>query len=394
MKELKHMSYFESLLEVQENELVKEAISQGRIPVGYTCSYIPTPALMVDKVFPMRLRGHEVEDVEHATYYLSPMLCSYSKSILQSAMDGNYDFLKAVVGTTSCAHMCGAVENAEWKSVINNKDLVYAIMDIPKKKNFPPNIDAYEYQMIHKFYEKLDKLYGLDYSDEKIVEAVERYNAFTHVMRQISDLRKLENPKITGLEFHTIYTACQVAPVDLLMDKLKETLEELNEREGVSDYRAKIMVMGSILDTPLYTKVIEDQGGLVVVDRYCTGSMPGLVPIELGDKPLHSLIDFWMNQRKCPKVISDTFNRMAYNEELFNEFNADGIVFEKMKFCELWAYESVTANEVFNKLNIPHVIIERDYDITSEGQLRTRIQAFIEGLEIKRINQRKREVSS
>lgn len=393
MQKLKHFDYFEELLTIQENELVKEAINEGRVPIGYTCSYIPQAALMIDKCFPVRLSANNLLDTEEATYFLSAMLCSYSRSILQATLDGEYNFLGALMGTTSCGHMCGAVENVEYQNILGS-DFTIPVIDVPKSKYHDHPIEGARTQYIEKLYEPLQKKFGISFTQETLRQAIKDYNDFADIMIKISDLRKLDKPKITGSEFHVIYQATQVVPKDKILSKLEETYEELLQRDGFTDYKAKIMLLGSELDDPNFTKIIEEEGGLVVADRYCTGSLPFLKKVEIGDGDvLFELLKFQMLNQQCPKVIDDTFNRMNYSVDQYEEFNADGIIYERMKFCQYWAYESVTVQKELRGLNIPLVIIEREYSLAAAGQIRTRIQAFIESLEIKRINKKMGGVS-
>ena len=76
-------------------------------------------------------------------------------------------------------------------------------------------------------------------------------------------------------------------------------------------------------------------------------------------------------------------------KRLVDEFRADGIVYESMKFCEFWSYEKVLASHVLqNECGVPCCTIEKEYSLGSVGQLRTRFQAFVESLEIKKIQAR------
>lgn len=78
--------------------------------------------------------------------------------------------------------------------------------------------------------------------------------------------------------------------------------------------------------------------------------------------------------------------RKAYLAELARDYNAAGVIINQMKFCEYWSYEKIIAATVLTEDHgIPTMTIERDYSLTSAGQLRTRIQAFTESLEIKEI---------
>jgi benzoyl-CoA reductase/2-hydroxyglutaryl-CoA dehydratase subunit BcrC/BadD/HgdB len=68
------------------------------------------------------------------------------------------------------------------------------------------------------------------------------------------------------------------------------------------------------------------------------------------------------------------------------EYKADGVIFETMKFCDLWGYEVLSVVNRLRDEGSPIVRIEREYALTGEGQLRTRVQAFIELIESKRLS--------
>ena len=71
---------------------------------------------------------------------------------------------------------------------------------------------------------------------------------------------------------------------------------------------------------------------------------------------------------------------------LAEDYGADGIIYESMKFCEFWSYEKVLASHVLQQeMGIPCCTIEKEYTLGSVGQLRTRFQAFVESLEIKKL---------
>ena len=82
MRDLKHLIYFESLLQEANNELVKQACSEGKLALAYNCSYIPEPLLDIDGCFSVRLRAPGCVNPDLATYYMTNRSCPYSKSIL------------------------------------------------------------------------------------------------------------------------------------------------------------------------------------------------------------------------------------------------------------------------------------------------------------------------
>ncbi len=79
--------------------------------------------------------------------------------------------------------------------------------------------------------------------------------------------------------------------------------------------------------------------------------------------------------------------RRQYVNDLAREYNADGIIYEQVKFCDPWAYERMIGTHVLNEqFGYPVLSVDRPYNIdTSAGQMRTRVQAFVESIEIKKI---------
>ena len=239
---------------------------------------------------------------------------------------------------------------------------------------------------------------GIDVSDAAIRESVRRHNRICELIRAIGDFRKEENPRITGYEYHILNLVSYCCPKYLIVDKLRETLEELRHREPDArpNFRVKIAVVGSEIDDPSLTKLIEGCGALIVSDRFCFGSTPGREVIELNDTDdvLTQICAHYLKTTQCPRYMSqekiqerrDTINRLA------TENGAEGIIYESMKFCDFWAFERALASHIMNEeYGWPVLSIDRPYMARSSGQLRTRLQAFVESLEIKQIHKAAKE---
>lgn len=130
---------------------------------------------------------------------------------------------------------------------------------------------------------------------------------------------------------------------------------------------------------------------MVVADRYCFGSIPGREQIELrdGEDAFTAICRHYLETNECARFMSGNKIDQRHDtmERLVKEYHADGIVIENMKFCEFWSYEKVLGSYIMiNERNIPCCTIEKEYVVGSAGQLRTRFQAFVESLEIKKIN--------
>lgn len=386
MEKLKELAFFEDLLKTSKNALIDKAIQEGRVPIGYNCYNVPEPMLAVGKLFPVCLRAPEVSSTEAANFYMSSFNCSYSRSILQSGIDGNLDFLGGIIFAASCMHIQRTEHNFEIAKLNDeNEKYVYHVLDTPRKIS-PANVELMVRDM-KRAAEKLSQSYDVDMSEAALTKAIKEHNEFNRLLKEIADLRKGDNPKITGTEWHTVYVATKVAPKEMLVDHLKKLKKELDKREGISADLPRIMVMGSIMDNPAFTALIEEQGCLVVADRYCFGSIPGLELIPEEGDPYVNLATHYLATQECPRMLELAQQRIDHALQLAAEYRVDGVIYEAMKFCDLWGWEAIKVLKAMQVKEIPAVRIEREYQLTGEGQMRTRVQAFIESIQNKKLNQ-------
>ena len=151
------------------------------------------------------------------------------------------------------------------------------------------------------------------------------------------------------------------------------------------------MIVGSEVDDSGLIKLIEDAGAYVCADRFCFGSLPGRDPVEIreGEDALTAVCRKYMESCQCPRMMNmeKVYGRKQYVSELAEEYGADGIIYEQVKFCDPWAYEKTLGSFMLQQdYGFPVLAVDRPYNIAaSVGQMRTRVQAFVESIEIKKI---------
>ena len=400
MKDLKHMIYFESLLEDAHNELIVKAKNEGKIALGYTCFHIPEVLMNLEGCFSVRLRAPHTSGTEIATYYMAQSACEYSRALLERAFEGNYNFLDALLGVDVCEPMNRCMENIDILKLHDQNNTKYfnCYLDVPYSDD-EDCVEHYREQLTRKVLEPLHNNYGVDISDAAIRKAVASFNEMCKIITEIGDMRRVENPVITGSEFHKIVLATYVAPKDEILPYLRETLEELKTREPnkKKEFRARVVVVGSEIDDPAMIELIEESGALVVGDRFCYGSIPGREVIHLtaDEDALTQVIRQNLKLTECPRhcAIHKINYRRDHIKELVDYYHADGAIYEQMKFCTYWSYERTLAAHIMpDEYGINVLSIDRPYSAkSSSGQLRTRVQAFVENLEIKAIKARRAE---
>jgi len=395
VKDLKHLYYLENLLQECCNDLVKKARNEGKIAIGSVCSMIPEPLLNLPGCFSVRLRAPRTGSIEMGTYYMTSIICEATRALLERAIEGGYQFLDCIIAPDACAQMNRCVENIEHLNLCNNEKFFVTYSDVPMK-NDQTALNHYVRQMRQYVLEPLSKNYDIDVSDGAMRTAVKNVNRINEIIMQISEFRKEDKPRITGYEFAVICLATYCCPQGELIDILNETLEEIKYREPdeKKSYRARVIMVGSEIDDPDLIRLTEEAGALVVADRFCFGAFPGREKIILNDEEdvLTQICRHYMVSGQCPRFMNTEkiYERHTYVDKLAKEYNADGIIYEQMKFCDYWGYERAFSSKIMReKYGYPVLSVDRPYVVGNSGQLRTRVQAFVESIEIKKIKANK-----
>ena len=399
LRDLKHLIFFEDLLQDANNALVQAACAEGRHALAYNCSYIPEVLLDVEGCFSVRLRAPRCTNPDLATYYMTNRSCPYSKSILERAFEGGYNFIDALLGQECCTTMNRMEQYFDYCKLIPKEKFFTSFIDMPLKKT-AWHAGYFRRQIEQKIIEPLGRVYGVDFSEEKLRAAIEQHNEVCRIITEIGDMRKLPNPPVTGYEFHVIQLVSLTCPKDLILPYLRETLEEIKSREPEPKFpfRARVMVAGSEIDDPDFTKLLDGCGAYVVADRYCFGSIPGReeIIVKPDEDILQAIADHYIQTNQCPRSMGpeNVVARKQFLYKIAQEYGAEGVIVENMKFCEYWGYERAQAAQwMRDGFSLPGTLpvcqIEKDYTNAATGQLRTRFQAFVESLEIKRIQSEK-----
>jgi benzoyl-CoA reductase/2-hydroxyglutaryl-CoA dehydratase subunit BcrC/BadD/HgdB len=148
----------------------------------------------------------------------------------------------------------------------------------------------------------------------------------------------------------------------------------------VPKYRKRLFLYGSELDDPEWVKVIEDAGGLIVADGLCYGARRFWDPVDEEKEPMAALTERYLRRWSCPRM-KDQGRRMETIKEIMRDWGAEGLVGERVIFCQLWSGERKMTNMDAKEAGIPTLWLEREYLLGSVGQMKTRVQAFLESFE-------------
>ncbi len=360
-----------------QNSALKRWKENGGKVVGFLCSMAPDELLIAANMLGFRVRGTGSTNTDLADNYFTNLNCTFPRHCLNMAMEGEYEFLDGILYLNSCDHIRRLYDN--WKLNIDTEFI--ELIALPRQTG-PDQVKFFteEFQMIR---EKLESHFKIKITDDALRDAIKLGNETRRLQRRMYDLRKQDDPPITGAEVLTVMVAGTAMPKTEYNVLLRELLEELEGKQGSGkEYRARLMITGGVLDDPKWINAVEEVGGLVVADGLCFGGRIMWEDIdETIEDPIEALGRYYLADRpSCPRVVDKQEERAEFTANMFKEFNCDGIVGAKMVFCDQWNVENYMLKSDMHEQEIPFMSVEREYITSGTGQLKTRIQAFIESL--------------
>lgn len=355
---------------------VRKWKEQGGKVVGYFCSYVPEEIIAAAGILPFRMRATGSTETSLADTCLSAYNCSFTRHCLDLAFNDAYDFLDGVVVINSCDH-------------------VRRLYDIWRRKMRTPFIHllaaphmAGDEQVgwfrdeLTVLKEGLEKHFGVAITPESLRESIRVHNETRQLQKDLYALRERPSPPITGADTLGVVVAGTAMPKQPYNELLRRLLSELDGREGESNYKARLMLVGGLLDDPAYVNVIEDLGGLVVTDSLCFGTRIFWDQVdEQAEDPMEAMAKYYLRERiPCARMLGEHPRRLEFTREMLDTFKVDGVVFQRLKFCDLWGGEIYMLRRALRESGVPVLSLEREYLLSGLGQLRTRVQAFLESI--------------
>ncbi len=356
-------------------EIEKWKENGGQV-MGYFCSSFPEELVTAAGLLPFRMRATGSTETDLADACFSSINCSFPRHCFNEALKGSYDFLDGLVVYNSCDSTRRIYDH--WIDKL--KTPYVQILSIPRKAE-DPQVEWCRDEF-HNLKKSLENHFKVNITDEKISDAVKLHNETRKLLKQLYQYKKPDNPKVTGAETLAIVVACTAMPKTVCNSLLKELINDLENVPDRGHAGARLMVIGGELDNPGYLEIIEAQGCQVVTDSLCFGTRTFWKTIDESESdPLYALAKYYVQERpSCPRVYGMYEQRSGHVKQMIEEFNVEAVILEKLNFCDPWGFEMFTIKNTFDDWGIPLLMLDRDYPLSGTGQLKTRIQAFLESM--------------
>jgi benzoyl-CoA reductase subunit C len=347
----------------------------GRV-MGYFCSAMPEEIITAAGLLPFRIRGTGSQGTELADSCFSSINCTFARHAFNLVLKGEYAFLDGLTMFNSCDNVRRIYDH--WTRQVSTPFTHF--MSLPRKAE-PPQVEFFRGELA-TFKEHLENHFGVTITDDDLRAAIRLHNQSRRLQRELYELRKGDQPPITGAETLATVVAGTAMPRARFNELLAVLLDETKSAEKPRDWRARLMIVGGILDDPRFVDVVESQGGAVVTDSLCFGSRGFWVDVdESAADPLTALARYYVAERpSCPRTFGLHEKRAGFIRTMIDDFRVQGVIFERLTFCDVWGFEAFPLVNDFEQWGVPVLTLDREYTLSAVGQLRTRVQAFLESL--------------
>ncbi|MDR4505372.1 MAG: acyl-CoA dehydratase activase [Candidatus Scalindua sp.] len=346
-----------------------------RPKIGYFCTYTPVEIIRAAGFHPVRIKGEEGDNSSNDEL-LCNNICSYIKTVADRKVSGTLDQLEGVVFTNSCDGMRRLYD--AWVRIDNGSKFNY-ILDIPKNSDDASVL--YFADLIKTFKERLESFYKLKIDIEDINKSISLYN---EVRDKVALFLQKQWEGYVGYSGYEIYSLLKKG-INAVPERFNDYVGSLTSlMKQIGDVpenksQPKLLIWGSILENEDIIKIIEDAGARVVLDDLCTGSRFFDKKVEITGNPYQSISERYLRKSPCSRMVN-VFERIRNTISLIEKRAIHGAVYHTLKFCDHTLYDYPLVKQEFTKNNIPLLHINCDNSSKSEGQVKTRIEAFIEQL--------------
>ncbi len=341
--------------------------------IGYFCSYTPVELIRAAGFHPVRIKGTDRESCS-ANEVLCSNICPYIKAVVDQKIMGNLEDFKGMVFVNSCDGMRRLYD--AWIKLDEGKKTFNYILDIPKNTD---DAAVYYYaNLLKNLKEKLESYFTLKIHNDDINNSISTYNVVREKVWIF--LQKYWSGYI-GQSGYEIFSLLKKG-VNAVPEKFSSYLSHIMKQKGdIRDTRdiPRLFVWGSIMENERIMKVIEDAGAKVVAEDLCNGSRYFDAQVDITSDPILSIASRYIKRAPCSRMVN-IFERINNVLTIMQEKSIHASIYHTLKFCDHNLLDYPVIKKTFHEKNIPLLHLNCDYTLSSEGQIKTRVEAFLEQL--------------
>jgi len=379
------MGYFDFVMSEIHGLRVKELMdgkAAGRKVIGSYCVFVPEEIVRAADATLVGLCAGADFAVEGVERLLPRNTCALIKSAFGFNLGKVCPYIESadmIVGENTC--------DGKKKSYETLNELVpnLYVMDLPQVKS--PEGRALLKAEFYRFKVAVEKLTGVAIDADGLKKGIEIVNNKRKAIYRLSSLRKTDPVPISGLD---ALLANQVFFYDdpvRFTDSVNKICDELEARikreEGVMPKGTpRILISGCPMAVPNWKLpwIIETSGAVIVGEESCVGERGTRNLTDDSAKTVEELMEAIIDRyfKVDCAIFTPNPDRLEHIVDMVETYKADGVIQYGLQFCQPYLMESIPVEEALRAKDIPTLRIETDYSQEDVGQLKTRVEAFVE----------------
>ncbi len=381
------MAYFDFVMSEVHGLRIKELLDEkkeGRKIIGSYCVFVPEEIVLAANATLVGLCSGADFAMDEVEKYLPRNTCALIKSSFGFKLGKVCPYLESadmVVGENTCDGKKKAYETLN--GMVDN---LY-VMDLPQVKSEHGKL------LLKKEYERfrnsVEALTGSKVTAESLKQAIKTVNAKRASIHRLLSLRSANPSPISGLDAllaNQVFFYDNPKRFTESVNKICNELEKrVEEKRGVFPANTpRIIISGCPQAVPNWKLpyLIETSGAVIVGEESCVGERGTRNLTDESGETIEEMMEAIADryfQVDCA-IFTPNQDRLRHIQEMFTEYNADGVIHYGLQFCQPYIMESIPVEKTLEENDIPTLRIETDYSMEDAGQLKTRIEAFIEQL--------------
>ena len=389
----KAMEYFDEISNFfgkREKEL-KEQKQAGKKIIGYSCIFAPIELILAADAIPIRIGSGWYDTAKLGDRIMPVEICPVIRSTVGAKMIKLSPYLElsdAVIVPLTCD---GRTKLSE---ILSDYKAIWR-MNPPRVKDDPHTLGMWKQEIMH-IKEKIEKLTGTKITRKRLKNAIDTMQKATKAFRRLQELRK-GPPVINGRDAMLVNQISLWDNIERWTKKVNDLCDELKKRLEQKEYSSypdtpRVMITGTPMIWPDSWKIpnlIEEANpqGVVVVDEQCSGDRILYDPVGVDEWTTHDMFDAvserYLMACTCPCFTSENGNedRINWIMDRIKDYKVDGVIYYVVRGCILYAMEYARIKRVLDKMGIPVYYLDTEYTREDVGQMKTRVEAFLEMLE-------------
>ncbi len=381
------MSYFDFVMSEVHGLRIRELLDEkkaGRKIIGSYCVFVPEEIVLAANATLVGLCSGADFAMDEVEKILPRNTCALIKSSFGFKLGKVCPYLESadmIVGENTCDGKKKAYETL--KGIADN---VY-VMDLPQVKS-PAGRDLLRAEF-YRFKDAMEAFTGSEITVESLADAVGVVNAKRQAVHRLSLLRGHDPAPVSGLDallVNQVFFYDNPARFTESVNKICDELEtRIQASKGVfPSGTPRIVVSGCPQAVPNWKlhHLVETSGAVIVGEESCVGERGTRNLTNAGGSSVDDLMEAVIDRYfkiDCA-VFTPNPDRLEHIEEMVKNYNADGVIHYGLQFCQPYLMESIPVEKALEGRKIPVLRVETDYGSEDTGQLKTRIEAFIEQL--------------